>query len=137
MDINLVAVLAATAGQFIVGAIWYMPVFGGVWGKLHGFDKLTKVQQKAAQSKMAPWYVIQTLVTVMTAFVLAKLIVLLPDESSYMLATWVWFGFIVPTQVSGVIFGGTEEKNIPTKIAIQSFGSLACLLAAAFILGRF
>ncbi len=38
MDINYIAVLVAAVAQFIFGAIWYMPLFGGMWGKIHGFD---------------------------------------------------------------------------------------------------
>jgi hypothetical protein len=52
----------------------------------------------------------------------------------YVLAVVVWIGFVVPTQVSGVIFGGTDAKWIFPKIAIQAGGSLLCLVAAAFIL---
>ena len=137
MEVNMMGVLAATVAQFAFGALWYMPLFGSVWGKMHGFDKLSKKEQDQARSKMGPWYGAQLLVTAITAFVLAKLIIMLPAESPYMLAAWVWFAFVFPTQVSGVIFGGTDEKWIPTKIAIQAFGALGCVLVAAFVLSLF
>ena len=37
MSLTLAIILASIA-EFIVGAIWYTPIFGNVWGKIHGFD---------------------------------------------------------------------------------------------------
>jgi hypothetical protein len=135
MDINIIAVIAATAAQFVVGMIWYAPLFGKLWGQIHGFDQLSKETQKEMMAKMGPFYGLQLLVTVFTAFALAKLMVMLPEESPYMLATLVWFGFVIPTQVSAVVFGGTEPKWIVKKVLVMAGGSLVCLLAAAAVLG--
>lgn len=134
MDINFLAVALATIAQFAFGAVWYMPIFGSLWGKIHGFDKLSKVEQKDAQKSMMPLLLVQLIGTLVTTLVLAKLIVLLPDYSVFILAVMVWLGFVVPTQVAAVIFGGTAPKWIVTKIAIMAGGSLACLLIAAAIL---
>lgn len=71
----------------------------------------------------------------MTTLVLAKTIALLLEYSEYVLALGAWVGFMVPVQVSGVIFGGTQSKWIPKKIAVMTGGSLACMLLAAAILG--
>jgi hypothetical protein len=49
--VSLSAVAVATVVQFIVGAIWYMPIFGKLWGEMFGFDKLSKKQQQEMQSK--------------------------------------------------------------------------------------
>jgi len=136
MEINVFAVLVATVVMFAVGAIWYMVLFGRKWGEMHGFDKLSKKEQKELQSKMGPYYGLQILVTILSAFVLAKLITLVPDYSVYTLAFWVWLGFVLPSQVSAVVFGGTEAKWMVQKIAIMIFESLAHLLAAAFVLEK-
>jgi O-antigen/teichoic acid export membrane protein len=92
LGISLWAVLLATVVQFIVGMIWYMPVFGKLWGKIHGFDKITKEKQKEMMSQMGPYYFLQLLVTVVTAIVLAKLMALTPDYSVYKLGLFVWVG---------------------------------------------
>jgi hypothetical protein len=42
--------------------------------------------------------------------------------------------FVVPCLVSAVIFGGTEKKWIPTKIALQAGAALCCLEIAATVL---
>lgn len=137
MEINLWAVLLATVGQFAFGMFWYMPVFGNLWGKMHGFDKLSKTQQKEMASKMGPIYGLQFLVSVFTAFALAKLMVLLPGYSPYTLALLVWFGFVVPIQFSDIAFGGTDQKWLSKKLAVVAFGSLGALFVAVTILGLF
>ena len=117
--------------------VWYSVPFGKVWGQIHGFDKLPKEKQKELASKMGPWYGLQLLVTVLTSVVLAMAIAALPETSPFVLSFLIWIGFVVPTQVSDVIFGGTEGRWIFTKIAILAFGSLACLWAAAFAIPFF
>ena len=133
-EINFIAVIIATIAQFIVGAIWYMPLFGNLWGKIHCFDQLDKKTQKAMQAQMGPYYLGQLVVTVLTTLVLAELMTMLPGTSPYLIALMAWFGFVVPTQFSSVIFGGTEGKWIIAKFSIMAGGALACVLVAATIL---
>ena len=137
MEVNLIAVLAASVAMFIVGAIWYMPIFGKMWGEMFGFDKLSKKEQKEMQSKMGPYYLLQITVTILTAFVLARAINALPDVSPYQIAFCTWLGFMVPTTVSGVIFGGVDTKWIPRRILITIGGSLVTMLVGAFVISLF
>lgn len=137
MDINLVAVLAATATMFAIGAFWYMIPFGKIWGKIHGFDKLSPKQQKEMQAKMGPWYGAQLVVTVMSAWVLAILISLMPDQSPATIAALVWLGFVLPTTAGNMIFGGSPEGYVWHKIAISGGESLVHLLAAAWVISLF
>jgi hypothetical protein len=81
--------------------------------------------------------VAQFVVTVITTVVLAKLITLLPGYSVYTLAVLAWIGFVVPTQIAAILFGGTEPKWVVKKALIMAGGSLLCLLAAAAILQAF
>lgn len=134
MEINYTAVLLATVANFIVGAIWYMPIFGNLWGKIHGFDKLSKKEQEAAQKGMAPLLAVQVVITFVTALALAKLHVLLPNYSLYEMALLVWVGFVVPTQIAAIIFGGTDKKWFVQKTLIMSVGALICLQVAAAII---
>ncbi len=134
MEIDYAAVAAASLAMFAVGAIWYMVLFAKQWGTIHGFDKLDKKTQKEMQSQMGPYYAAQVLVTIASAFVLAKLMAMLPNYSPYMLAILIWVGFVVPTQVSAVIFGGTEGKWIKQKLMIMKGESLAHLLVAAWVI---
>lgn len=137
MEVNLLAVLAATVAMFIIGAVWYSVIFGKVWGKIHGFDKLSETKQKEMQSKMAPWYGVQLVVTIISAWVLAALMGLLPQQSPFAIAFLVWLGFVLPTTASNMIFGGSPEKYVWHKIAITAAEALVHLLVAAWIISLF
>lgn len=134
MDINWGAVAAATVVMFVVGAFWYMVLFAKQWGEMFGFDKLDKKTQQKMQKAMGPFYGLQLLVTVISAAVLTKFVVLLPNYSVYTLAFLLWFGLVFPTQVSAVIFGGVEPKWITRRIGIMAGEALAHLLAAAYVI---
>jgi hypothetical protein len=138
MHINIVAVLAASIAQFIFGAIWYMPLFGKLWGKIHGFVKVSPEEQKAMYKGMPPFLVVQFIFTIITTIVLAKLLHAYSGNwNPYCIALLVWLGFIVPTQVSAVIFGGTNPKWFIQKIIVMVFGALGCMILATFVLGLF
>lgn len=137
MEINFLAVLLAAVAMFAVGGFWYMVPFAKLWGEIHGFDKLSKKEQAAMASKMGPYYGAQVLVTFLSALALAYFIGALPDVAWYTIAFFLWLGFIVPTEVSAVIFGGTEGKWILKKIAVSIGGSLACTLVGAWIISLF
>lgn len=135
MEINYIAVLVATVVQFIIGAIWYMPVFGKLWGRMHDFDTLSPEAQAEAYKKMPPMLVIQFITTLVTTFVLAMFLGALPASwNPYGIAGFIWLGFVLPTQISAVIFGGTKPEWVMKKILVASGGSLVCLLAAAGVL---
>lgn len=136
MSINIAAVAVAAVAQFIVGAIWYMPLFGSVWRKIHGFGELSKKEQDQAQKEMMPMLGIQFIGTIVTTVVLARVIQLLPNYSAYTLAFAAWLGFIVPIQVSAIMFGGTKAEWMVKKALVMTGGALACLLVAATILTR-
>lgn len=135
MEINYLAIFIASLLQFIFGAIWYTPLFGKTWGKIHGFDKVPKEKQQEMMKKMPPLLGMQFLTTVVTTFVFALLLNGFPsDWNVYGLAGFFWLGFIVPTQISAVIFGGTEPQWVARKIFIMAGGALGCMMIAAAVL---
>jgi hypothetical protein len=136
MELNIWAIITATIVQFVIGAAWYMGVFAKQWGVIFGFDKLPKAKQKEMQAQMGPYYILQLIVTVLTSVALAYLMSITTIEW-YNLALWVWAGFVVPTQVSAVIFGGVEPRWISRRLSIMASGSLACLLGAAYVISLF
>lgn len=132
------AIVVAAVLQFIAGAIWYMPIFGKTWGAMHGYDRLSQEEQKAAQKGMTPYLVMQLLGTLVTTFVLALFMAGLPSEwNAFGIAGFFWLGFVVPTQASAVMFGGTPKEWMCKKIAIMAGGSLVNLMTAAAVLSYF
>jgi hypothetical protein len=133
--INYLAVLVATIVQFIIGAIWYMPLFGKLWGNIHDFDQHSPEAQAAMRKGMPPLLITQFVMTFITTFVFALMLNgIESDWNIYGIAFFFWLGFVLPTQVAAVIFGGTRPGWILKKIAVMAGGSLVCLEALAFIL---
>lgn len=132
------AIAVATVLQFIAGAVWYMPIFGKTWGAMHGFDKLSQEEQERAQKGMGPYLVLQFVVTLVMTSVLALFMAGLPAEwNAFGIAGFFWLGFVVPTQASAVMFGGTPKEWMCKKIAIMASGSLVNLMIAAGVLRFF
>ena len=50
-QINVLAVLVAGLVSFFLGAVWYMPLFGKLWIRLHGWSD---EEVKAKQASMKP-----------------------------------------------------------------------------------
>ena len=42
LPINMVAILVAVVANFILGFLWYTPLFGKAWAKEMGFDMSVK-----------------------------------------------------------------------------------------------
>jgi hypothetical protein len=134
MEINYIAIGVATIVQFIVGAVWYMPIFGKAWGEIHGFDKVAPEMQKEMQKKMMPLLGVQIVLTLVTSAVFGLFVATLPqDWNVYGLAGFYWLGFVAPAQAAAVIFGGTEPKWVMRKILISVGGSLACFMSMALV----
>lgn len=135
MDLSYPAIIVASLLQFAFGAVWYTPVFGKTWGRMHGFEKYSKAEQQKMMKGMGPILGLQFIVTIVTTFVFALLLNSFPtDWNVYGLAGFFWLGFIVPTQISAVLFGGTEPQWIVKKILIMAGGSLGCMMIAAAVL---
>lgn len=125
--------LVATLVQFAVGAVWYTPIFGQLWGRIHGFDKLSKKKQEEMMAGMAPIFIAQLAFTLLTSLVLLYLFTTLPDVQMLSLVFATWLGFVVPAHAGGVLFGGTPSQWIAIKIAVLSGGSLVSLLAGTLV----
>jgi hypothetical protein len=134
MELNYTAIIVATIAQFIFGAIWYTPIFGKTWGKIHGFDQVGPEKQKEMMKEMWKLLVTQFILTLVTAVVFALLLNhISSDWSIYWLAFLFWLGFIMPTQVAGIIFGGTKPGWIMTKIFIAAGAGLGCMEIIALV----
>ncbi|MBL8030335.1 MAG: DUF1761 domain-containing protein [Candidatus Doudnabacteria bacterium] len=134
MSINYWAVLVASIAQFVFSAIWYTPIFGKTWGRIHEFDKVSPEKQKEMMRNMWKPLSTQLIFTFVTTFVFALLINGFPsDWNIYGLAGFFWLGFILPTQVSAVIFGGTKPEWVMSKIGIMSGAALGNMLIIAAV----
>jgi hypothetical protein len=136
IEVNYLGVLLAAVGSMVVGFAWYSPsLFGKQWMKLMGY---TTEKLKKEQKEMGKWYSVSFVLSLITAYVLAHVMALSQNfyhnpgvMTGLMTAFWSWFGFMMPVQMTGEIFGG---KNWGL-FAINTSYQLVSLLVMGIILG--
>ncbi len=136
VTVNYVTVLIAAVVSMVVGFVWYSPVlFAKPWMKEMGY---TASSMKNMQKKMAPMYALSFVASLLMAYVLYHSAVM----GGYFLGTsgltvglqaafWSWLGFIMPVQLTDVLFGGKSWKLFFINTGYQ----LASILAMGFVLG--
>lgn len=107
---NYLIVLIAAVASFVLGFLWYGPVFGKHWMKLMGFtSKSVKSMKLSPGSAMALGFVS----TFVTAWFLAIVISATGAEGVWeglMVSSWIWFGFIATTTLGGFLWEGKTLK---------------------------
>ena len=136
MNINFVAILVAVVANFILGFIWYTPLFGKAWAKENGFD--TSV--KPASGELAKGMIFMVIGNFFLAYVFAHNIAAwsyVPgmDQVSPMVsvansAIFTWLGFYLPVDI-GIV---TWEKKSWKLFFINTGYHFMMLLVAALIL---
>lgn len=135
MEVNYTLVIVATLAQFVLGAVWYSPLmFGKWWMEFMDCAKLTKAELQKMQKAMTPFYGLQLLLTLFTTVSFANLVPYISAFSIYHIAFWVWIGFIVPVQISSVIWANTERKFWLKQIFVMVSNQLASIMLTAWIL---
>jgi len=71
IHINYLAVLVAAVVYFVIGAVWYMGLFGKIWSELMGFNKLSKKEEKAMKEKMGISMAINFVACLLAAYCMA------------------------------------------------------------------
>lgn len=136
MHINMVAVLVAVVANFVLGFIWYTPLFGNAWAKEMGFD--TSV--KPAGGEIAKGMIFMVIGNFFLAYVFAHNIAAwnyVPgmDEMSPALkivnsTVFTWLGFYLPVDLSAVAW----EKRSWKLFGINTGYHFMMLLVASSIL---
>ncbi len=136
ISINYIAILVAVVANFILGFIWYTPLFGKAWATEMGFD--TSV--KPTGGEMAKGMTFMVIGNFLMAYVFAHNMAAwsfvpgieeLGDIGNIMnSAIFTWLGFYLPVDI-GVV---TWEKKSWKLFWINTGYHLVMLLVAAAIL---
>ena len=136
--VNIWAVIVAAIVMFVIGGIWYGPVFGKQWMKLVG--KSQADIDAAKMSGMGKSYVLMFVGSFIMCFVLAGSIVnavhfRLPQLGGVgwgiHMAFWTWLGFVAPVTLGSVLW-----ENKSWKLWFLNNGYyLLSLLVAGLIIG--
>ncbi len=140
IHINFLAIGIAVVANFILGALWYMPLFGKVWAKEMGIS----MDQKPPASVFVKSMVIMVIGNFLMAWVLAHNIAvwnpetwghtvpsdMTPGLMATMSALFTWLGFYVPVDLNTVSW---EMKSWKLFFINTSY-HLASLLVVSFII---
>jgi Protein of unknown function (DUF1761) len=136
MSINYVAVLVAVVANFILGFIWYTPLFGKAWGKEMGFD----TNFKPASGEIARGMIIMVIGNFLMAYVLAHnnaawsyvpgMKEMSPAVSIMNASVFTWLGFYLPVDIGTV----TWERKSWKLFGINTGYHFMMLLVASVIL---
>jgi len=104
-SVNLWAVLVAAVASFVLGGLWYGPLFGKSWAKL--------AKVKAMKKGMGSGHLAMFISSLVTAYVLAVFIGLAGAGVGTALAVgfWTWLGFYATLTLGGVLWKG-EPINL-------------------------
>jgi hypothetical protein len=134
MGINLWSVLVAAIATMVLGFLWYSPLlFARPWMVLMGYDPNDKAKLAEMQKGAGKMYGISFLATLVSAAVLAKIIVITTVSSALYgmkVGFAVWLGFVTTVQLTSVLFA-----KQPVKLYLINTGyQLVCYLAMGAIL---
>jgi hypothetical protein len=136
ISINMMAVLIAVVANFVLGWLWYGPLFGKAWGTEMKMD----MTQKPPSSVMIRGMVMMVIGNFLMAYVFAHNIFVWnafmtsapppPMANAWSAAFFTWLGFYVPQHLGKVAWEGSSWKLF----FINAAYSLATLFVAAVIL---
>jgi hypothetical protein len=134
MGINLWSVLVAAVATMILGFLWYSPfLFARPWTVLMGYDPNDKAKIEEMQKGAGKIYGITFVASLVSAFVLAKIIDVTTVNSvlyGMKVGFAMWLGFVTTVQLTGVLFA-----KQPVKLYLINSGyQLVCYLAMGAIL---
>lgn len=128
-------IFVASLVQFILGALWYSPImFGKKWMVIMGASNCTKEELQKMQKQMTPFYLLQFVLTIVFTWELSHVLGAGTLLNPYFLAFATWIGFIVPIQVSGVIWGSTKKEFWLAQILIMTSYQLVGIMLATWFL---
>lgn len=107
-NLDWIAILVAAAAGFIVGGIWYGPLFGAAWMKERGLS-----EEELKKGNMALIYGTTFLLSIVSAIFLGHLLAHFGEmsaRSTMMISTGIALGFIVPAIGTNYLFSRASLK---------------------------
>ena len=136
IHINMMAVLIAVVANFILGWLWYGPLFGKIWGKEMGMDP----NQRPPASAMMRGMIIMIIGNFLMAYVFAHNIAawgFVPDMSDIskgqniaMSGIFTWMGFYLPSDLGGIAW---ERRSWKFFFINTIYHLLALVMVAAIL----
>ncbi len=134
--INYWAVLVCGVASMVVGFVWYGPLFGKTWMKIMGAEHMTEEQKASMRKNMWGMYLIQFVLSVITAGVLSWHIMNWAAPASAVgIAICTWFGFVMTTTAGGALWSGKSSKIAWKMFFISASAQLVTFIVIGLIIG--
>ena len=135
LGVNLWAVLVSALATMVVGFVWYSPaLFAKPWTILMGYDPNDKAKLAEMQKSAGPSYAMSLVASILSAFVLGKIIDVANVNSSLYgmeIGLAIWLGIVTTVQFTNALF-----SRQPFKLYLINTGYQAvCYLAMGAIMG--
>lgn len=142
IQINFLAIAIAVISQFILGFIWYTPLFGKIWAKEMGMN----TDQKAPAGTLIRGMIMNVIGNFLFAWVfchnlqvwrpetwgLPSIPEMTPMGMAFAGAFFTWLGFFVPTDLNTVAWEGRSWKFFFINTV---YHLLSCILVAVILNG--
>jgi hypothetical protein len=139
IHINYIAILIAVVANFVLGFLWYTPLFGKAWGKEMGFN----MEEKPPTSDMVKGMVFMVIGNFLMAYVFAHNMAVWnpvtwglepsaasPSVEALKAALFTWLGFYFPNDLGSTVWEKKSWKLFFINTGYHFFN----LLVAAMIL---
>lgn len=136
---TILSIFLATLALYIIGALWYSVLFGKTYAKIMGMESCTPEEMKKMQSEMKLAYIIQFITTIITVWMLSSQINFLglTGLTPYVYGVFIWFGYILPIQISMILWSQTKKPYWFKQVLISGGNQLVSILVAVLILTLF
>ncbi|MBI2451491.1 DUF1761 domain-containing protein [Candidatus Pacearchaeota archaeon] len=133
VQVNYLAILVSAIASFVLGWIWYGPLFGKTWMKESGITR-----QQIAQAKkkgMTAQFSVAFISSLVMAFILAHFVKYASTANyteAISLVFWLWLGFIATIMLGSILWEGKSFKLylINTLYHLVSLAIMAMILTA-------
>ncbi len=131
--INNAAVAVAALSQFVLGFLWYGPLFGKKWIELKGFSK--KDMEDAKKKGMAKTIIVSLALSIVTAYVLAHVVKYAGSQTALDGAQggfWVWLGFVATITANDYLWN-PKPKSLKLYVLDNSYLLISLAIMGAIL----
>lgn len=131
-QVNWIAVLGAAVAAFVIGAIWYTPLFGKRWAALQGIDPSAMAGGPPLPASLAANFVM----TLISAAALAVIVTAFPADvaTAAFVGAVVWVASGLAVKFNDLLFAPRYSSGL---FYIDSIGHLVALVVMAVIVSVF
>lgn len=108
--INYWAVLGAAVASFVIGFLWYGPLFGKQWMKLAGITPASMKKMKVTPVRAMSIGFIAVLVTAYVLSNFVHVLGIMTLAAAVQFAFWTWLGLVAPVQLGSYLWEGKPFK---------------------------